>query len=360
MCRRIIPLPFILIYAASDFVTAPPDEAGGAASGAAPFTLTLSAGATPVLVEIDDTDGSIDEATSTGLQTFTNDTTIGGVTYPAGTTYNAAYDLTNTSSGHKVTSIHFGGSGFEQGAVDGIISTIPLVAGTTYTFDSERSSFNQTDNIYETYEDTPCFASGTLIATHEGEKAVENIAVGDLVRTRDNGLRPVRWVGSRFLGQSNLEIVPRLRPIRISANSLGLGLPNVDLLVSPQHRILVRSGIVERCFDVAEVLVAAKHLTEISGIEIAEDIEEVEYFHILFDQHEIVYSNGAETESLYTGTEALKSVGNSAREEIFTLFPSLADPDFIPISIRPISPGRKARNLAMRHQKNDRALVAPL
>jgi len=353
-------LPFILIYAASDFVIAPPTEAGGTATGNAPFTLTLSAGAEPVLVEVDDTDGNVDEITSTGPQTFTNSVTIGTTTYPAGTTYNAAYDLTNTGTGHKVTSIHLGGDGNEQGAVQGIISTVPLEAGTAYTFDSERTSYLQTDNTYETYEDVPCFASGTMIATAEGEKAVEDIAVGDLVRTRENDFQPVRWVGSRFLGQSNLETSPQLRPIRISANSLGTGLPKTDLLVSPQHRILIRSRIVERCFDVTEVLVAAKQLTEMPGIEIAEDLKKVEYFHILFDQHEIIFSNSAETESLYTGAEALKSVDSSAREEIFSLFPALAETDALPASACQIVPGRKARNLVMRHHKNGRELVSIL
>jgi len=134
-------LPFILIYAASDFVSTPPDEVNFDADGSPTFTLTLSPGASPVLVEVNDTDGSVDEVTSVGSQTFTNDVTIGGVLYPAGTIYNSAYDLTNSVNGHKVTSLHLGSgaAGSDQGAVDGIISTIPLVPGTAYTFDEERS-----------------------------------------------------------------------------------------------------------------------------------------------------------------------------------------------------------------------------
>ncbi|MEO9781779.1 MAG: Hint domain-containing protein [Sedimentitalea sp.] len=281
-------------------------------------------------VEVDDADGQIDEITSVGPQTFTEAVTIGEVTYAAGTTYNSAYDLTNTATGHKVTSIHFGGNGTQQGSVQGIISTAPLVPGVSYTFNAERSSYLRTDNTYETYEEAPCFTSGTMIDTLDGQKAVEDIVVGDLLRTRDNGFQPVRWVGSRFLGQSNLQTAPRLRPIRISAGALGMGLPGSDLLVSPQHRILIRSRIVARSFDTTEVLVAAKHLTECPGIEIADDVKEVEYVHFLFDQHEIVYANGAETESLYTGAQALKSIGSAAREEIFSLFPALADTKVLP------------------------------
>ena len=199
-----------------------------------------------------------------------------------------------------------------------------------------------------------------MIETIDGEKRVDEVVAGDLVRTRDNGFQPVRWVGSRHIGKHNLTIAPHLRPIRISANSLGTGIPKSDLYVSPQHRILVRSKIVERSFQVNEVLIAAKHLTDISGIEIAEEVKSVEYFHLLFNQHEIIYSDGAETESLYTGSEALKSIGISAREEIFSLFPLLEDTDDIPLAVRQIAPGRKARNIAMRHQKNERPLVAPL
>lgn len=351
-------MPFIKIYAASDFIISPPSESGGAATGTPTFTLTLRPGASPVTVEVNDTDGRVDEITSVGPQTFTDAVTIGGVTYPAGTTYNGAYDLTNTGTGHKVTSLHLGGDGTQQGAVDGIISTIPLVPGTTYSFNQERSSFQQVDNTYDTYEDVPCFTTGTMIDTKNGPKHVETLRVGDLVRTRDNGFLPIRWIGSRLLTAAKLAAMPRLRPVRIMADALAPGLPSSDLVVSPQHRILVRSRIASRCFGTPEVLAAAKHLTSIAGISVAGDLDEVEYFHFLFDQHEIVFANGAETESLYTGPEALKSVGQAARDEILALFPELRDTRIRAQTSRPFASGRDARNLAERHLKNNRALVS--
>ncbi|TCS61944.1 Hint domain-containing protein [Primorskyibacter sedentarius] len=351
-------MPFIKIYAASDFVVTPPDEFRGDASGTPTFTLTLRAGATPVTVEVDDTDNSVDEITTVGPQTFTNDTTIGGTTYLAGTSYHAAYDLTNTGTGHKVTSLHFGGDGREQGPVDGIISTIPLVPGVAYTFDAERSSYRQIDNTYSTYEETVCFAAGTMIDTPNGAKAIEELRVGDLVRTRDNGLQPIRWIGSRHLDAANLAAVPKLRPIRIMADALAPGLPKTDLLVSPQHRMLIRSRIAQRCFGTSEILAAAKHLTPVAGICVADDVEEVVYFHMLFDHHEIVFANGAESESFFTGPQALKSVGQAARDEIYALFPELRDGADRPKAVRPIVHGRDARELASRHQKNIRALVS--
>ena len=202
----------------------------------------------------------------------------------------------------------------------------------------------------------PCFTAGTLIATPEGDRPVEEIAAGDLVLTLDNGPRPVRWTGTRRLGPRALARTPRLRPIRISAGALGAGRPLRDLVVSPQHRVLVRSRIAGRIFDAPEVLVAAKQLLGVEGIAIDTGLPSVTYVHLLFDRHEIVMSNGAATESLFTGPVALDGVGRAAREEILTLFPELATGG-PPEGARPIAPGRKARRLAMRHALNRKPLV---
>lgn len=200
----------------------------------------------------------------------------------------------------------------------------------------------------------PCFCRGTLIGTDRGEIPVEQLAVGDLVMTRDHGLQPIRWIGGRALDAVDLALAPKLHPIRIRAGALGHGLPRADLMVSPQHRVLVRSAIAQRMFGAPEVLVAAKQLLAIEGIEQVA-VEAVEYFHILFDRHEIVLSNGAETESLYTGPEALKSLGEAAREEILTLFPELRDGPAE--AVRPLIPGGKARQMAERHLRNGKALI---
>lgn len=207
-------------------------------------------------------------------------------------------------------------------------------------------------------EEIPCFTSGTLILTDRGEVAIDDLCVGDLVMTRDNGLQPVRWIGSRKLGTPILTLKPNLRPIRIKAGTLGANLPKQDLLVSPQHRVLVRSRIAQRIFGTSEVLVAAKQLLTIEGVDIVDVPNGVEYFHMLFDRHEVVFSNGAETESLYTGPEALKSVGPAAQEEIFSLFPELREADTVREGARILASGRQARKLAMRHKQNASPLIA--
>ncbi|WP_242007988.1 Hint domain-containing protein [Paracoccus sulfuroxidans] len=203
-----------------------------------------------------------------------------------------------------------------------------------------------------------CFARGTELSTSTGSCAVECLQIGTMVKTKDNGMQPIRWMGSKRLTYKQLQANAHLRPIRIRAGALGTNLPRYDLLVSPQHRILVCSSIAQRMFGTNEVLVAAKQLLQLDGIDIASDIAEVEYFHILFDRHEIVFSNGAETESFFTGPEAIKAVGAAASEEIFAIFPELRTRDYRPVAARQLTSGRQARKLAVRHVQNRRSLVS--
>lgn len=171
-----------------------------------------------------------------------------------------------------------------------------------------------------------CFASGTLIKTEHGEIPVEALKLGDRIITLDHGAKPVRWIGSRYLSAIHLLLADKLRPILIRRGALGQGLPHTDLMVSPQHRILVRSRLARRLFGESEVLVAAKRLVGYPGITVNTLVPSVRYWHILLDGHEIIFSNGAPSETLFTGAEALKSVGATARAELAALFPELVSP----------------------------------
>lgn len=201
-----------------------------------------------------------------------------------------------------------------------------------------------------------CFRHGTLIQTTRGEVPVEELGVGDLVITRDHGPQPLRWIGSKKVDAALLHAFDTMRPVRIRAGALGDTLPRRDLYVSQQHRVLIASRIAERMFGEAEVLIAAKHLTDIDGVEIDHSNEALEYFHLLFDRHEIVCSEGAQTESLFTGPEALKSVDPAARAEILALFPDLLDTGAAWQPARRLGEGRKGRQLAKRHADNQREL----
>jgi len=293
-----------------------------------------------------------DDLTQTGVVTNLD----GSVTYDSGAIYlEESYALSKPGGGTiDVFRVEV------EGNLVGYITSEPLVPGTAYSFTrSNVTPSNAPDTTDPTsIVDVPCFTAGTLIETPTGPKAIEDLVEGDLVLTLDHGPQPIRWIGSRTLTSAELRAKPRLRPICVSAGALGAGLPRRDLRVSPQHRMLVRSAIAVRMFDAQEVLIPAHKLVGVPGVHVDETANSVTYYHILFDRHEIVTAEGAPTESLYTGPEALKSVGPEARNEILELFPELDVPDHVPTTARPIpASGKRARHMIYRHVKNDRPLI---
>ncbi|MEO0913229.1 MAG: Hint domain-containing protein, partial [Pseudomonadota bacterium] len=193
------------------------------------------------------------------------------------------------------------------------------------------------DNITIT-GDPVCFTRGAMIATPEGPRAIETLAAGDLVITRDHGAQPLRWVGSRRV----LAEEPALRPVRIRAGALGQGLPERDLVVSRHHGMLVTGWRAALLFDAGEALVAAVDLVNDSTITL-EPAGEVEYFHLLFDAHQIVMAEGAWTESYKPLARDLSFFNAAQEREILGLFPELElaeGPAFA--SARPVASKRDA------------------
>lgn len=168
-----------------------------------------------------------------------------------------------------------------------------------------------------------CFTPGARIATPEGPRAVETLREGDRVLTRDNGVRAIRWAAFNGLSAADLARDPALAPILIREGALGGGLPERDMMVSPNHRMLVCEPRVQLYLAENEVLVAAKHLTRLPGVErIA--VSGVNYHHLLFDIHEIIRADGTWTESFCPGDYSLNGIGAAQRAEVLTLFPELA------------------------------------
>lgn len=188
--------------------------------------------------------------------------------------------------------------------------------------------FDQDDNNVGTMEFhnienvVPCFTPGTRIATPKGEKLVEDLKAGDRVITRDNGIQEIRWIGAKVMDWKAVAVNPHLNPVLIRAGALGNGLPERDMMVSPNHRILVANDRTALYFDEREVLAAAKHLVDNRGVELVEPAG-VTYIHFMFDHHEVVLSDGAWTESFQPGDHSLKGIGNAQRQELFELFPEL-------------------------------------
>ena len=153
-----------------------------------------------------------------------------------------------------------------------------------------------------------CFTPGTNIRTVQGNTRIENLRPGDWVQTKDNGLQEVLWAGHRRMTGARLHVMPHLRPIRFRAGAMGVGRPEDDLLVSPQHRMLVNGPASRALFNTDEVLVAAEDLVNDFSILVDHNVREVTYIHVLLEQHQIIWANGLETESFHPANTELDTV----------------------------------------------------
>ncbi len=142
-----------------------------------------------------------------------------------------------------------------------------------------------------------CFCGGTDILTPAGYREVETLQIGDLVLNAQGETKPVLWIGRTEVSIAEMLSVPERRPVRIAANAIEPGVPFSDLYVSAQHRVVLNGWATELLFGEEDVLVAAKHLVGT----IAERVmpkAAVTYYHLLFEGHDLVISNGLTSESL--------------------------------------------------------------
>lgn len=171
-----------------------------------------------------------------------------------------------------------------------------------------------------------CFTRGALVAGVNGaDKKVEDLVVGDMVVTKSGIAKKVRWAGHSTVTPDALEQFPNRRPIRFSAGALGGDHP--EFTVSPQHKIYVEGSKLSTELGIDEALVPAKHLVNGSTVVRDDSCEPVEYFHIMFDQHEVIFVDGVWSESFYPGKYTMSSVSDAMKEEIVFLFPELDTED---------------------------------
>ncbi|MCW2265037.1 putative extracellular nuclease/glycosyltransferase involved in cell wall biosynthesis [Gluconobacter cerinus] len=135
-------------------------------------------------------------------------------------------------------------------------------------------------------EGTPCYCRGTLILTNRGEIPVEQLEIGDLVQTRSNGLRAIHWIGRRSYSGTFANGNRDILPVIFRSGSLGNNLPQQDLSVSPLHAMYLDG-----------VLIPAVALVNGKSILQAERMDEVAYFHIELESHDVIFANGAESET---------------------------------------------------------------
>ena len=261
------------------------------------------------------------------------DTMFGGNDRDQFSDVNAGDQVDGGSGGDDFDTLDLRGSAPEDGRLEVTYTSDDREDGFVTYYNADGSVVTRTNAAGEEEAQTldfveienivPCFTPGTLIATPKGERRVEELEVGDRVITRDNGIQEIRWVGKRAMTGDEFERAPHLKPVLIREGALGNGLPERDMMVSPNHRVLVANDKTALYFEEREVLVAAKHLTGLEGVDIV-DVSQTTYVHIMFEQHEVILSDGAWTESFQPGDQSLAGIGNAQRTEIFELFPELA------------------------------------
>lgn len=208
------------------------------------------------------------------------------------------------------------------------------------------------DNSSFTNENTGvmCVAPDTLISTPQGPRKIQDLRVGNVVSTRDNGAQTIRWMRNDHQaidGEGNY-------PIQIKAGALGHNLPTQDLVVSPQHRILVgEAGNLEADFDTG-ALAHAKSLTNLPGIRQMRGKSDTMWWHFSCDRHEIVCANGTATESLLLGKMVNNALSPAERAALKTLYTSRTHP----LNGPPARPLLKAGHVRKR-LKNQRVRVTP-
>lgn len=160
--------------------------------------------------------------------------------------------------------------------------------------------------------DYPCFCTGTEIATSTGLRKVETLVAGDLVLNDRGEPKPVLWVGASRFSLAQLRADPNLRPIRIAADAIVPGLPSADLMVSPQHRVVLEGAACELLFGEPRVLVPAKHLVGTLA-EAAVPEADITYYHVLLEEHEILIANGLASESFQPAQRMVAVMAPGAR-----------------------------------------------
>ncbi|WP_319638953.1 Hint domain-containing protein [Rhodobacter sp. Har01] len=168
-----------------------------------------------------------------------------------------------------------------------------------------------------------CFAPDTLILTPDGARPVQALRPGDRVQTKDDGPQEILWTGSRRMTGARLYAMPHLRPIRFRSGVFGLGRPEGDLLVSPQHRMVVQGPAARMLFNADEVLVAAEDLVDGKGVAVDMTAREVTYHHLLLERHQIVFANGLETESFHPSATELDTVSAPDRARLLAILPGI-------------------------------------
>lgn len=267
-------------------------------------TLQVAPGATWSVLSMTDDDDFLEDGDSD--QELTKPLTINGRQYDIGQNVEVEYSYVirpvgsnNPADNITIYVLEFGTR------VQGIASSELLARDVTYRIISGE---NDPQVAYRNL--VICFTPGTAISTPDGPVAVELLRPGDLVCTVDNGPQPVTWMGRRVTAGAGAAT-----PVRVAAGVLGNARP---LLLSQQHRVSLPPALGLG----PDVIAPVKGLVGLPGVAYAPQ-QAVTYIHLMCNQHELVFAEGAQAESFLPGPQAIKALSRPDRAALQKLMPGL-------------------------------------
>lgn len=276
-------------------------------------------------IEIDDNETSFDD-NDTG-QRLEGAQSFDGTSYADNLRVEAEFSLVlRDPDGNTYTVLAFnineGGGGASYATIEGLafVGGVGGFPPRDVPLEVLSSGEGPTQQI-STLATPPCFTPGTRIATPGGLRLIEELQPGDLVATMDNGAQPIRWIGRTRLPGAVLARTPDFRAIVVARGALGPGAPDRDMRLSPQHRVLLADWRAEYFFGEPEILVPVRKLVNGTTVRVDDTPGDVTYLHLLFDRHEILWSDGLPSESYLPQSGDERAPGT--RDEILRLFPQL-------------------------------------
>jgi hypothetical protein len=173
-----------------------------------------------------------------------------------------------------------------------------------------------------------CFCAGTLIATPSGQRSVESLRAGDFVLNDADEAHQIIWAGVSRVPLDHLRKNPTDAPIRIAKDAFGPSRPAADLMVSPQHRIVLEGPTVELLFGSPRVLAAARHLVGTFAEHVVPEAS-LDYFHILTESHEILMSNDLPSESFQPARRSIEVMTPKVRTVLEDVLAALGREDML-------------------------------
>ncbi|MBT9383775.1 Hint domain-containing protein [Pseudooceanicola sp. CBS1P-1] len=263
-------------------------------------TVTIAGNAASQSIQVEDADAYFDDEQP---QTLVNDVTLDGTTYSAGTQIESEY-LIELSDGAgntyyiSVISLDNNAWTAHAFAIYGTMPPLDTPLTVVCTYDNVQGQIPYASTL------PACFAAGTRIATPGGPVAAEALKPGDLLRRADGGTTTARLVLHQTL---ELGAQPDQAPVRLRVDALAPGMPENDLVLSPQHRVFVPR---------LASLVPARALTVLPRIGRLHRLRQIRYVHIVCAEHELLEAEGAICESFWPGPLALATLSPRERAQI--------------------------------------------